>query len=150
MSMNRRSVLRTLVSLPILGIAPVRAVERDFSRWNNYPIDVILIGNKEKHRWIDSPYNKIFFKDIDEQIQSPKEDILFKLEDSGRRIIIEMRVSLNRNAHTNERWEFPTTESPPNPGSFYEEQIRLYPDAKIDFYDIRYKNLSNIFAKITI
>ena len=142
MSMNRRSVLRTLASLPILGIAPVQAVERDFSRWNNYPIDVILIGNKEKHRWIKNPYWNIFFNDINEQIKSPKEDILFKLEDSGRRIIIEM-------VHTNERWEFPTTESPPNKGSFYEEQIRLYPDSKIDFYDIRYKNLSNIFAKIT-
>jgi hypothetical protein len=140
--MNRRSVLRTLASLPILGIAPVQAVERDFSRWNNYPIDVILIGNKEKHRWIKNPYHRIFFKNLDQRIQSPAKDILFKLEDSGKYIIIEM-------IRTNERWKFPTTESPPNQGSFYEEQIRLYPDSKIDFYDIRYKNLSNIFAKIT-
>lgn len=147
--MNRRSVLRTLVSLPILGIAPLKAVERDFSRWNNYPIDVMLIGNKEKHRWIKNPYWRIFFQNLNDQIQSPKEDILFKLEDSGRRIIVETRVSLNRNVHTNERWEFPTTESPPNQGEFYEEQIRLYPDAIIEFYDVRYKNLSNIFAKIT-
>jgi hypothetical protein len=121
MSMNRRSILRTLASLPILGVLPVQAVE---------------------HKWIKNPYHKIFFNSLYEQIQSPKEDILFKLEDSGRRIIIEM-------IHTYERWEFPTTESPPNQGSFYEEQIRLYPDSKIDFYDIRYKNLSNIFAKIT-
>lgn len=140
--MNRRSVLRTLVSLPILGIAPVQAVERDFSRWNNYPIDVMLIGNKEKHRWIKNPYHRIFFKNLDQHIQSPAKDILFKLEDSGKYIIIEM-------IRTNERWEFPTTESPPSQGDFYEEQIRLYPDSNIDFYDIRYKNLSNIFAKIT-
>lgn len=140
--MNRRSVLRTLASLPILGIAPLKAVERDFSRWNNYPIEVMLIGNKEKHKWIKNPYYRIFFQNLNDQIQSPAKDILFKIEDSGRRMIVEM-------TYTNERWEFPTTESPPNQGEFYEEQIRLYPDAMIEFYDVRYKNLSNIFAKIT-